>query len=362
MDSFADAASIRVAAGELQAFAARVLHAAGQSSDDAETTARVLLAADMRGIASHGVGLLKWYATMIEMRAIDATAQPVVVRRSAATTVLDARNGMGHPAGVHAMRQAIEMAAAHDVGIVTVRHSNHYGMAGYYAMMALEHDQIGVSLTNSPPLVVPTGGKQPALGTNPIAIAAPTEGIPAFVLDVATSVVPQGRLEVARRRGERLAAGWALDAEGRPTDSPEEGLAGGLLPLGGLAITSGYKGYGLAMAVEILSAVLPGSLYGPLIQRARGSRASDLGQFFMAVNIAAFDEPASFRRRLTDLILRVKGTARAESEVEILVAGEREHRTMERSLRDGVRLDLEVARGLVAVAKLYAIPLPFPAP
>jgi LDH2 family malate/lactate/ureidoglycolate dehydrogenase len=362
MNSPTEPVSIYVAEDRLRTFASNVLQAAGQSSADAETTARVLLASDIRGISSHGLGRLEFYVTMIEQGAIDAKVQPVLVRESAATAVFDARNGMGHPAGVRAMRLAIEKAAAHDAGIVTVRHSNHYGIAGYYAMMALEHDQIGISLTNTHPAVVPTAGKAPALGTNPIAIAAPTEGIPAFVLDMATSVVPRGRLEVARRRGHRLAPGWALDTEGRPTESPEEGLAGTLLPLGGPAITSGYKGYGLAMAVEILSAVLPGSLYGPLIQHMWGSGASDLGQFYMAINIAAFDEPASFKHRLTDLIRQVKATAVAEPDGEVLVAGEKEHRATERSRRDGVRLDLEVTRELAGLAKRYAVPLPFPEP
>lgn len=363
MSSATEAASIYVAEEPLRVFAARVLQAVGQSKEDAETTVRVLLASDTRGIASHGVGRLAWYVTMIDEGGIDARVQPVVVRQSAATAVLDARNGMGHPAGVRAMSMAIEKAAAHDTGIVTVRHSNHYGIAGYYAMMALEHDMIGISMTNSHPLIVPTAGKARALGTNPIAIAAPTEGIPAFVLDMSTAVVPRGRLEVARRRGLRLPSGWALDAAGRPTESADDGLAGGLLPLGGHAITSGYKGYGLAMAVEIFSAIMPGSLYGPLIHEMWDASApSDLGQFFMAINIAAFDEPASFKRRLTDLIRQVKATARADGEEEILVAGEKEHRAAERSLREGVKLDLDVARDLAALAARHAIPLPFPAP
>ena len=146
--------------------------------------------------------------------------------------------------------------------------------------------------------MAPTGGRRAAIGTNPIAIAVPAAGPGPFVLDMATSVVPRGRLEVAARRGEHVPAGWALDTRGRATHDPEEALAGALLPLGGLPITSGYKGYGLAMAVEMLSAVLPGALYGPLVVPMWSTAGpSDLGQFFMAINVAAFDEPAAFKER-----------------------------------------------------------------
>jgi LDH2 family malate/lactate/ureidoglycolate dehydrogenase len=246
--------------------------------------------------------------------------------------------------------------------MVTVRHSNHYGIAGYYAMMALERDQIGISLTNTHTAVAPTGGRAATFGTNPIAVAAPTAGPTPFVLDMATSVVPRGRLEVAQRRQQPLAEGWALDAQGRPTTSADEGLAGALLPLGGPLITSGYKGYGLAMAIEMLSAVLPGSLYGPLIHTMWDSRSpSDLGQFFMAINIAAFDDPASFKTRLADLLARVKASPRAEGTSEILVAGEREQRATARARALGVPLDREVAAALAALAERHGVAPPFPA-
>jgi L-2-hydroxycarboxylate dehydrogenase (NAD+) len=346
----------------LRTLAASILRAVGLAPTDAETAARVLVASDMRGIASHGVARLDWYVTMIDEGTIDPRATADVVRESASTAVLDAHNGMGHPAGVRAMEMAIGKAAEHDLGIVTVRHSNHYGIAGYYAMMALEHDQIGISLTNSHPCVVPTGGRVAQIGTNPIAFAAPVEGMPAFVLDMATAVVPRGRLEVAARRRQSLAEGWAVDKHGRPTVSPEEGLEGGLLPLGGPSITSGYKGYGLGAVVEILSAVLPGSLYGPLIHGMWDGGPSDLGQFFMAVNIAAFDDPLAYKRRMADFLQHVKASPRADPDTEILVAGEKEYRASERSKIHGVSLDRTVAQALAGHAERHHVDLPYADP
>jgi len=361
MVSVNDAPVRRVAERDLQAFTARVLRHLRMSEADAHAAAAVLVASDVRGIASHGVARLHYYVKMIEDGGLDPRAEPAVVRESATTMVLDARNGMGQPVGVRAMALAIEKAAAHDLSMVVVRHSNHYGIAGYYAMMALERDMIGISLTNTHPGVAPTGSRARVYGTNPIAIAVPTAGTVPFVLDMSTSVVPHGRLEVAARRGTPLAVGWALDARGRPTASTEESLLGVLLPLGGPALTSGYKGYGLALAIELLSAVLPGSLYGPLVHPMWDTAdPSDLGQFFMAINVAAFDEPAAFKERAADLLRRVKEAPLAEGAGEILVAGEKEQRAADAARRRGVPVDEMVAETLEGMALRYGIPSPFP--
>lgn len=349
----------RVPEQGLLLFTTEVLRKAGVRDADAEVTAAVLVASDVRGIASHGVARLAYYLTMIEAGTIDPRSEPAIVRESATTAVLDARNGLGQPAGAQAMTLAMDKAAAHDIGVVAVRHSNHYGIAGYYAMMALTRDMIGLSLTNTHPAVAPTGGRQAAFGTNPIAIAIPTDGPLPFVLDMATSVVPRGRLEVAERRGMTIPPGWVLDAQGRETTNPVDGLAGALLPLGGPVITSGYKGYGLAMAVEMLTAVLPGSLYGPLVAPMWDvAGPSDLGQFFLALNVAAFDEPRAFKARAQDLLRRVKETPRTEGMAEILVAGEKEQRAADLSRQEGVPLDAPVVAELTRIAARFDVSLP----
>ena len=342
----------------LTAFTCAVLRAAGVGATDAAIVASVLVASDMRGISSHGVARLDYYVAMIQAGTIDPRATATVARESATTAVLDACNGLGQPVGTRAMALAIEKASLHDVGIVTVRHSNHYGIAGYYAMMALERDMIGISLTNTHPAVAPTGGRQAAFGTNPIAIAVPASGPAPFVLDMATSVVPRGRLEVAARQGTPLPQGWALDARGDVTSDPAQALLGALLPLGGSAIGSGYKGYGLAVAVELLAAVLPGSLYGPLVAPMWDvAQPSDLGQFFMAINTAAFDTVGAFKDRAADLLARIKASPPADGVGEILVAGEKEQRATILAREQGIALDAKVRAVLSDLSRRYHVPM-----
>jgi L-2-hydroxycarboxylate dehydrogenase (NAD+) len=351
---------LRIREEALVAFTSAVLRHVGVGDEAAGQTARVLVASDMRGIASHGVARLAYYVTMIEEGFIAPQSEPTCVRESATTAVLDGHNGLGQPVGIRAMTLALDKAAEHDLGMVVVRRSNHYGIAGYYAMMSLDCDMIGISLTNTHPAVVPTHGKRAAFGTNPIAIAVPTAGPHPFVLDMATSVVPHGKLEVAARRGEQLAEGWALDTDGRATIDTSKALLGALLPLGGSELTSGYKGYGLAMAIELLSAVLPGATYGPLVSTMwHPGRPSDLGQFFMAINIAAFDDVASFKARAADLLRRVKDTPLVDGMTEILIAGEKEERAAIRSRQYGVPLEPTVVAALRALATRLAIPTPF---
>jgi LDH2 family malate/lactate/ureidoglycolate dehydrogenase len=296
-----------------------------------------LVASDLRGIESHGVARLEQYVAAIDAGVLDPRATPEIVQQGAVTALVDAHNGLGHVAGVFAMRLAIAKAQSADVGVVSLRHSNHYGIAGYYAMMALEEDLIGLSLTDSSPLVAPTGGRTPMLGTNPIAFAAPSGGPLPFVLDMATSTVPRGRIEVAARKNIPLSQGWALDAEGRPTLDALAAMAGALLPLGGAVESAGYKGYGLATMVEVLTGVLSGSLYGPLIAKLwEVERPSDLGQFFMAVRPAAFGPLAGFHQRLQHLQDLLKHGPLAVGATEILLAGEKEQRATADNRRAGI--------------------------
>src|SRR5438093_1224081 len=234
-------------------YTAAILHGAGMTEEGARIAARVLVTSDARGIESHGVARLPQYVKLIDAGVLDPAAEPQIERESASTALVNGHNGMGQVAGDYAVRLAIAKAGAHDVAAVAVRNSNHYGIAGYYAMCALEHDLIGLSLTNSSPLVAPTGGRRAMVGTNPIAVAVPTGDGRPFVLDMATSTVPVGRLEVYARKGLPLRPGWAIDAEGRETLDAEAGRDGALLPLGGTTETAGYKGYGLAVLVDLLT-------------------------------------------------------------------------------------------------------------
>jgi len=330
-------AYVRIDEADLIAYTAAIVANAGASAGDARTTAEVLVASDVRGIESHGVARLEQYIAMIAAGVMDPKGQPEIVRQSGATALIDAHNGLGQVAGAFAMGLAIEKARVADVGVVSVSHSNHYGIAGYYAMMALEHDLIGISLTNSSPLVVASGGRTPALGTNPIAFAAPSGGPLPFVLDMATSTVPRGRIEVAARKEIPLGAGWAVGTDGRPTLDAQAALRGALLPLGGPVESAGYKGYGLAAMVDILTGVLSGSLYGPLVAFLWSlERPSNLGQFFMALRPEAFGDLQGFQTRLRDLQRLLKEAPLAADAEEILLAGEKEQRATERNRREGI--------------------------
>jgi LDH2 family malate/lactate/ureidoglycolate dehydrogenase len=223
-------------------------------------------------------------------------------------------------------------------------------------MLALEHDLIGISLTNSSPLVAPTGGRRPIIGTNPIAIAVPTGGEIPFVLDMATSTVPVGRLEVYARKGLPLQPGWAVDATGQETLDAAAGRAGALLPLGGTAATGGYKGYGLGVMVDLLTGVLAGGRYGRNIAGLwDATEPSDLGQFFLALNPAAFGPLESFGARARDLLQQLKESERAPGVDEILVAGEREQRAHTDARAHGVRLYHTVVTALDALGQRFGL-------
>lgn len=341
---------------DLDRYTTAILRGAGMTAQGAAVAARVLVTSDARGIESHGVARLPQYVALIDAGVLDPTAVPTVERESASTALVDGHNGMGQVAATEAMRLAIAKAQAHDVGVVAVRNSNHFGIAGYYAMLALEHDLIGLALTNSSPLVAPTGGKRAMVGTNPIAAAVPTGDDRPFVLDMATSTVPVGRLEVHARTGQPLRPGWAIDRTGHETLDAATGRAGALLPLGGTGEAGGYKGYGLGVLVDLLTGVLAGGLYGPLIGGLWDATApSDLGHFFLALNPTAFNPLDAIQGRARDLLRRLEAGEHAEGAAEILVAGEKERRAHVEARARGVRLHRSVTVALEGLGQRYGI-------
>jgi LDH2 family malate/lactate/ureidoglycolate dehydrogenase len=264
------------------------------------------------------------------------------------------------------MEKAIQKAQDYGAGFVTVRNSNHYGIAGYYAMMALEHDCIGISMTNAAVLVVPTFGRDAMLGTNPIAIAAPAGNERPFVLDMATSTVPRGKLEVYSRLEKPLPLGWATDETGTPTHDTDRVLenfkqwaGGGLLPLGGAGeLLRGYKGYGLAMWVDISCAILSGAAYADTVypKTADGKPLpSRIGHFFGAWRVDAFRPADEFKAAMDDLQRRIKETPKAEGETRIYIHGEKEYEEAERRSREGIPLNPKVAADLRAIGQELGI-------
>lgn len=352
-----------VPVGLLQAWTARLVERVGTPPDIAEDVATILVASDRRGIASHGTARLPNYIALIEAGVMDPAARPVADGGRPALLRFDGRNGWGH----HASRVAVDAAidAARDLGMAaaTVRSSNHFGIAGWYALRVAAEGMIGIALSNTSPLVAPTRARAPLIGTNPIAIAAPAGRFGAFCLDMATSTIPRGRIEVAARRGESIPIGWAIDADGRPATTPEAALGGALHPLGGEEGTGGHKGYGLSLAVDLLTGVLSGAAFGPNILGLFSTEGlSDLGQTFIAIDPAAVDTPGAFERRLEGYLEQLIAAPTVPgSPGRVLVPGEPEADAERRADADGVVIDAVHAQGLAELGERHGVPFSSPA-
>jgi L-2-hydroxycarboxylate dehydrogenase (NAD+) len=333
----------------LRDYMTRVLIKAGAADEDGAIAADVLLAADMRGVESHGIiRLFPYYYHRLRDGLIDPAAVTSVIQETAATLALDGGNGLGQPTAYRAMQRCIEKAHENGAAMVTVRNSNHYGIAGYYAMMALPHDMIGLSFTNAGALVAPTHGRSAMLGTNPIAVAAPSGTERPYVLDMATSIVPLGKISVYRRAERVIPAGWGVAEDGLVTTDPNRVFQGGaLLPLGGTEEMRGYKGYGLALLVEILSGVLAGSAFGPSVDPG-GPFIARTGHCFAALRIDAFRPLEEYQRDMDALICQLKQAPKAAGQERIYIHGEKEFERSERSLREGVPVMAAVVRDLTA--------------
>ena len=308
--------------------------------EDSTIAADVLLSADARGVDSHGViRLTSYYGSRLRKGLINPAAQLNTIKETTTTLAADNQNGLGHPGSHRTMLKCIEKAKVSGLAMATVRNSNHYGIAGYYAMQALEHDMIGISFTNSGPLVAATHGKKAVLGTNPIAVAVPALSQKPFVLDMATSIVPIGRITVYQKQGKSIPAGWGINKNGVITEDPTEVLEGGaLLPLGGPEIMRGYKGYGLALMVDIFSGVLSGAAFGESVSGSGVNTAANVGHFFAAIKIDAFREISGFKQDMDTLLTSLKESPKADGEERIFIHGEKEFENAERAAVEGIRL------------------------
>src|SRR5256712_7873892 len=340
-----EAQHVTVDERELKEFCEQVFMRLGVPPKDAKTTSGVLVLAGLRGIESHGVARLPRYVNGIKAGYIKPIERSRVVKETKTTALIDGEQSLGQVVSRKGMEFAIRKAKETSVGIVTVRNSNHYGIAGYYSLMALEHDLIGVSMTNAAPLVVPTFGRSAVLGTNPISVAAPALQEKPFVLDMATSVVPRGKLEVLDRKGLPMPPGWAVDETGRGSTDAKRGLnamskrlGGGILPLGGEGEEhSGHKGYGLALMVDVFSGVLSGAATGLKVNA--DEQRPDVGHFFMALDPAAFRPLDEFKRDMDKLARGLKDSPKAQGQARIYVHGEKSFARTERLRREGVPLD-----------------------
>jgi L-2-hydroxycarboxylate dehydrogenase (NAD+) len=326
---------------------------------DAAIVADVLVASDLRGIESHGVARLEsYYVSRLRKGQIEAHPKVETVRETGTSLVVDAGNGLGHPVAKRTMQKVITKAQEHGSAFAVVRNSNHYGIAGYYAMMGLEHDLIGMSSTNTVRYGAPTYGREIMLGTNPFAYAVPAGDEPAFVLDFATTTVPRGKLEVYGRKNKPLNPGWAIDATGNETLDAQVALKGALLPLGGLGVDNGgHKGYGLGLLSDIFCGVLSGGKFGTTLPLpSDGPVAGAISHWFSAFRVDGFRDVAEFKRDMDTELRGFKNSAKAPGRERIFVAGEIEHEHTLAHRKNGVPVHVKVWDGLEKLAGELGVP------
>lgn len=343
---------------KLKDFVHAVLTNVGVAPEHASTVADVLVASDLRGIESHGVARLEsYYVSRIRAGKMKARPSYTIVRETETSVVYDADNGLGHPVGKMAMESVLAKAAAHGAAFGAVRNSNHFGIAGYYAMLALPHDMIGMASTNSVRYGAPTFGKDVLLGTNPLAYAIPAGKELPFVLDFATTTVPRGKLEVYKRKGKPLAEGWAIDANGQPTADPDQAMRGALLPLGGFGtLNGGHKGYGLGMLVDILCGVLSGGTFGASLPRATDTMEGAISHWFGAFRVDAFRDVDQFKRDMDIELRDFKDSTTSPGEDRVYVAGEIEAEKTEYHRKNGVPVHVKVWDGLQKLSADLGLP------
>jgi L-2-hydroxycarboxylate dehydrogenase (NAD+) len=348
----------------LREFSTRVFLHFGVPQADAAQAAEVLASADLRGVDSHGVARLSSYFGMLREGRINPKPRIKTVRSTLSTATIDGDNGLGLVVGPQANRVAMDMAERAGSGWVSVCNTNHFGIAGYYVLQALERDLIGWSMTNSTKLVAPLWGAERMLGTNPIAIAFPGKDEPAIVIDMATCAAAYGKIEIARRRGEDVPYGWCIDSRGRSTTKPDEMIDGGaLLPLGSDRERGGHKGYGLAVMVDMLCGPLSGANWGPFAppfalrqEVPKRSVGKGIGHFFGAMRIDGFIDPDSFKRQVDDYIRVFRATKPAPGTTGPLIPGDPEREAEKLRREKGVPLILPVIEDLREISRKTGIP------
>jgi len=347
-------------------FTYAVFKAMGCPEKDADTATKALLAADIRGIDSHGVARLSGYVRLWEAKRINATPLIKVVYETPSTAVVDGDSGLGLVVAPFAMQVAIDKAKNVGTGWVSVRNSNHFGIAGYHAMMALQNDMIGIAMTNASALVAPTFSIERMLGTNPIAVAIPANHQPPFVADFATTTAANGKLEILQRKNENSPLGWVQDKEGNASTNANELKQGGaLLPLGSDREHGSHKGYALGSIVDIFSAVLSGASYGPwappfpaYVPMPDNMPGKGLGHFFGAMRVDAFRPAEEFKQHMDNWIERFRNATPADGYDKVLIPGDPEREMEAIRMKEGIPLFESVKEDLKRTGEKFNIQFP----
>lgn len=356
---------MRYAADRLQQFAHQIFLQIGCKQKEAELAAKVLISADLRGVDSHGIARLIGYVRLYEKGRINPKPAISLIHETPSTGVIDGDGGLGLVVGPQAMKKAIEKASSVGSGWVAVRNSNHFGIAGYHAMMALEADCIGIAMTNASPLVSPTFANDRLLGTNPISVAIPSGKEAPFVADMATTTAANGKLEILQRQKKEAPSGWIQDKEGLPTTDADGVKKGGsLLPLGGDRVHGSHKGYALGSIVDIFSAVLSGANYGPwvppfvsFLEPSENPVGDGLGHFFGAMRIDAFRAKEEFKSHMDNWLRRFRSAETVPEEEKVLIPGDPEREMEKIRGSEGIPLLDPVIRDLETLSKKYKVNL-----
>ena len=333
----------------LEDYCKKVLMKTGMSEMKASIVTECLIEANLRGVDSHGIRLLPVYVKAIKKGLINIYSYPKIEKESQATLLIDGQGGIGQFVGVYAMKKCMEKARRFGIGIAGVRNSNHFGIAAYYAMIPLKEDMIGIALSNAPHRMAPWGAKKAYLGTNPFAVAVPTDGDIPFVVDMATSKVALQKIVSAKDKGENIPGDWALDEEGKPTTDPEKALKGAVLPM------AEAKGYAISLLIDMFCGVLTGAAFGNhhpnRLINPDSSGPQDIGHFFAALKIENFIPLREFKRRMRQEIEEIKSLPVAEGFSQICIPGEIEANKKKERVKKGIPLSDNVLRGLKKVGE-----------
>jgi LDH2 family malate/lactate/ureidoglycolate dehydrogenase len=347
----------------LRAFTEAVFLKMGCPDDDAKLAADVLIKSDLRGIDSHGVARLSGYIRLWEKERINPTPNIRIVHETPTTATVDGDAGLGLVVAPFAMKVAIEKARIYGSGWVSVKNSNHFGIAGYHALLAVEQDMIGISMTNASPLVAPTYSSERLLGTNPMCYGFPAGKYPPVIVDMATAAAANGKLEIAQRAELPIPEGWAQDKTGNSTTNPNELKAGGsLLPLGSDKDHGSHKGYGLSATVDILSAVLSGANYGPwvppfvaFLEPSANPVGEGIGHFLGAMRVDGFRPAQDFKDHLDNWIERFKSAKTIDPDKKVIIPGEPEYAFEIERKKNGIPLINAVVNDLNELATKLGI-------
>lgn len=335
----------------------------GYSQQDSETIADVLVTADLYGITSHGLQRLNLYVYGLEIGRIKLHAKPTIIRETLVSALLDADDAMGQISGVQSMKLAIEKAKHSGIGFVVTKNNNHFGIAGYYAELASKEELMGICMTNSEALMVPTFGKRAMLGSNPIAISMPSDPYP-FLLDMATAVVPRGKLEVCMKDKKPIPEGWAVGPEGKISTDPFKvnecfvnKTCGGLLPIGGLGeLLGGHKGYGIALAVELFTGILAQGYTSDMVRKVHLVDRSCAT--FIAIDYGMFGDKNAIKAYFSSYLQKLRDSDKAEGETRIYTHGEKEYFNRLDVERKGVYLQEKTVEELISICNRFGISYP----